>query len=243
MKEDFSQNKKAITIAGVVPFTTHDYPNHLSAVIFLQGCKWRCGYCHNPHLWPLNKKSSTSWEDTLAFLKRRKKLLDGVVFSGGEATLHSDLINIMNDVKNLGFKIGLHTSGAYPQALKSVLPLLSWVGLDIKTTFKDYDAITHAKNSAEGPYESLDVLVVSGTDFEVRTTLHPFYHNSKKIFSLAKDLQQRGVRRFVLQEFRKEGCITEPLRAESTNICDILSQPDLDKMAQMFDFFEIRYSK
>ena len=41
-----------LKVGGVTPFSATDYPGKLAAVVFVQGCPWRCGYCHNPHLQP-----------------------------------------------------------------------------------------------------------------------------------------------------------------------------------------------
>lgn len=135
--------KKQLQIGGVIPFSALDYPDHLSAVIFCHGCAWRCGYCHNHSLQTFSKSSKENqWERVFAFLKKRKDLLDGVVFSGGEPTLQLALPQALSQVKKLGYKIGLHTAGIYPSRLKRVLPLLDWIGMDCKAPSYKYDAIT-----------------------------------------------------------------------------------------------------
>ncbi|HEX6005079.1 MAG TPA: radical SAM protein, partial [Burkholderiales bacterium] len=78
-------------MGGLVALSTTDYPDHLAAVVFGQGCPWRCGYCHNPHLLPKRGVARIAWRDVLAFLERRRGLLDAVVFSGGEPTLQAAL--------------------------------------------------------------------------------------------------------------------------------------------------------
>ena len=107
----------------------------LAAVVFCQGCPWRCGYCHNPGLIPPQGEHEVRWESVLEFLQRRRDLLDGVVFSGGEPTLQSGLDDAIRDVRALGFKIGLHTGGMYPQRLESILQRVDWVGMDVKAPF------------------------------------------------------------------------------------------------------------
>ena len=52
----------------------------------------------------------------LAFLKRRQDLLDAVVFSGGEPTLQDGLLGAMEEVRAMGFRIGLHSAGIKPAA-------------------------------------------------------------------------------------------------------------------------------
>ena len=89
-------------IGGFVPFSATDYPDHLSAVVFCQGCPWRCGYCHNVHLQPATNATELAWNSILSFLERRRGLLDAVVFSGGEPTLQHALAGAMRAVKALG---------------------------------------------------------------------------------------------------------------------------------------------
>ena len=81
-----------LRIGGFVPFSTVDDPDHLAAVVFCQGCPWRCRYCHNPHLQPVHTLTANSlhWEDVEATLRDRRGLLDSVVFSGGEPLLKLD---------------------------------------------------------------------------------------------------------------------------------------------------------
>ena len=126
-----------LLIGGLLPFTTIDYPGCLAAVLFCQGCPWRCRYCHNRHLLPQKGGSALPWQDVLALLERRQGLLDALVFSGGEATLQAALPEAMRRVRAMGFKVGLHTAGPYPERLRECLPLLDWVGMDLKAPFAD----------------------------------------------------------------------------------------------------------
>ena len=77
-----------LRIGGITPLTSIDFPGRLAAVLYGQGCPWRCGYCHNPELLDATTPAAVPWPEVLAFLKSRQGLLDGVVFSGGEPTLH-----------------------------------------------------------------------------------------------------------------------------------------------------------
>ena len=113
----------SLAVAGLVPLSTVDWPGKLAAVVFLQGCPWDCGYCQNPDLRDCTTAGTVTWEDVLALLRRRRGLLDGVVFSGGEATRQRALIPAIREVRELGFAVGLHTAGAYPARLADLLPL------------------------------------------------------------------------------------------------------------------------
>src|SRR5690242_19840999 len=131
--------KHELNIGGFVPFSATDYPDHLCAVVFCQGCPWRCGYCHNAHLQAAAARTSIRWQDVLVFLGTRRGLLDAVVFSGGEPTMQRALPDAMREVKAQGFKVGLHTAGIYPRKLAMLLPLVDWTGLDVKAPFDRYE--------------------------------------------------------------------------------------------------------
>ena len=195
-----------LRVGGLTPLSTTDWPGMLAAVVFCQGCPWRCGYCHNPGLIPARGDKEIPWEDVLAFLRRRQGLLDGVVFSGGEPTLQPELAEAMREVRALGFKIGLHTGGAYPRRLEEVLPLVDWVGLDAKAPFADYARITGVVGSGVPALSSLEHVLASGVDHEIRTTVHPALLSDDDVVDLAQDLSAHGVKRYVIQAFRSQGC-------------------------------------
>ena len=195
-----------LRVGGLTPLSTADWPGMLAAVVFCQGCPWRCGYCHNPDLIPARGDHEIPWEDVLAFLRRRQGLLDGVVFSGGEPTAQAGLLDAMREVRALGFKIGLHSGGMYPQRLASVLPLVDWVGLDVKAPFADYPRVTGVAGSGERARAGLLEVVASGVAHEVRTTVHPALLADAEVVGLAHDLAARGVKHYVIQAFRSQGC-------------------------------------
>ena len=206
----------AFKVGGITPFSASDYPGKLAAVIFVQGCPWRCGYCHNPHLQPRLPHSPVAWGDVLNLLERRHGLLDAVVFSGGEPTMDRDLEHALRDVRAMGFDTGLHTGGAYPRRLESVLPLLDWVGFDVKALPSGYDAITQRRGSHFAAWQSLQLLLDSGIDYECRTTVHSTLLSDKAISELAGMLAKMGVHTYALQAFRTEGCSDESLNSTAS---------------------------
>jgi pyruvate formate lyase activating enzyme len=202
---------RGVIVGGIAPFTTTDFPGRLAAVLFLQGCPWRCGYCHNPHLVPARRDPEENsrehaWDDVLAFLRSRRGLLDGVVFSGGEPTAQPGLADAMRVVRSLGFAIGLHTGGAYPRRLASVLPLVDWVGFDAKAPAARYGDVTGVEGSGAAAGESLELLRASEVPFEVRTTVHPALTPPGALLALADELASHDLREWVLQPFRPSGC-------------------------------------
>lgn len=195
-----------LRLGGLTPLSTADWPGRLAAVLFCQGCSWRCVYCHNPHLMPADAAPERGWEEALAFLRRRVGLLDAVVFSGGEPTLQAGLGAAMREVRALGFAVGLHTAGPCPDRLSAVLPMVDWVGLDIKAPFARYEHVSDVPGSGAKACESLLRVVGAGVDHECRTTVHPSLFTAAELAALSGSLYALGARRHVLQPFRSEGC-------------------------------------
>lgn len=189
-------------VAGIVPFTSIDFPGNLAAVVFFQGCPLRCPFCHNPELQIFPGPMGQSWDEITDFLRDRIKRLDGVVFSGGEPLMSDEIIEKAREVKNLGFKLAIHTSGVYPERLRELLPLLDWVGLDIKAPWEKYDELTGRPNMAEQVKEALKILLESKVDFEVRTTCDPRHLTPADTLQIAKTLHKMGVKTYALQKYR-----------------------------------------
>ncbi|MBI1989887.1 MAG: anaerobic ribonucleoside-triphosphate reductase activating protein [Betaproteobacteria bacterium] len=236
-----SRPRAALRIGGLTPLSLSDWPGQLAAVVFCQGCPWRCGYCHNPHLIPPRAVTSLEWNDVLAFLERRRGLLDAVVFSGGEPTLQAGITRALRQVKALGFKLGLHTAGAYPRRLVELLPGLDWVAMDIKASFADYAATTGVADSGAPALESVRLILASGIAYEFRTTVHPDLLPAAALPALAGSLARLGVRHYALQEFRPQGCASHALNASGTS--PYLSDAALTgTIAPLFDSFCVRQS-
>ena len=191
-----------LQVGGVTPLTTIDFPGELAAVVFCQGCPWRCRYCQNGHLIPRSLRGAVPWEDVLDLLERRRGLLDAVVFSGGEPTVQRELPAAVGEVRAKGFKIGLHTAGCYPERLDELLPAVDWVGLDFKALPEDYPALTGVLGSGERVLDSLDYLVESGVDHEVRVTVHDELLPDDRLARLLDLLAEHGAGRVMLQRCR-----------------------------------------
>lgn len=221
-----------LLVGGIVSLTTVDYPDHLASVVFLQGCPWRCVYCHNPHLQVVFPEESLPWEDVLSLLKTRQGFVEAVVFSGGEPLFQGALLQAVKEVRELGFKVGLHTTGAYPDRFAKVISFLDWVGFDVKRDFKDYHLITSIPGSGERALESLKLLIASNVDYEIRMTLHESIPTDTIVETL-RELCQLGVRHVVLQKCRDkdENVVEHPVFSDR-----IL----LENISKDFDSFYIR---
>lgn len=194
-------NKLMLNVGGITPFTTIDFPGCIAAVIFCQGCSWCCSYCHNQHLLSVQKDAPVPWEQVMEFLESRKELLDGIVFSGGEPTIQPALPEAMQVVRDYGYKVGLHTSGAYPGTLEKCLPLLDWVGMDLKAPFEDYEQITGVVGSGELARKSAELVRYSGVAHLFRTTLDPFVQQNGRLEKMQQMVWEWGSG-LVLQEIR-----------------------------------------
>lgn len=217
-----------LVLGGIVPFSAVDYPGKLSAVLFCQGCPWRCRYCHNPHLLPRRAPSSLSWTSVRDWLVRRRGLLDAVVFSGGEPTLQKALGPALIEAKRLGFAAGLHTAGIHPDRLAALLPLLDWVGMDVKAPFDDYPTVTGVPRSGERARESARRIVESGIPHEFRTTVHPALLPGDKMRALGASLAQLGATCYAVQRWRPQGSADPMLAPFSGPVLDSQSRSALE---------------
>jgi pyruvate formate lyase activating enzyme len=229
-----------LRIGGLTPLSTSDYPGQLSAVVFCQGCPWRCAYCHNPHLLDARGAAALRFDDVVEFLGRRVGLLDAVVFSGGEPLAQAALADAMRAVRALGFRVGLHTGGAYPARLADVLPLVDWVAFDVKVAFDDYARITGVRGSGARSFASAELLLASGVDHEFRTTVHPRQHTPDALARLAKRLAAMGVRRYAVQEFRRACCADAALRDDTRP--SFVTQRFCEALAPAFASFAVRHA-
>lgn len=190
-----------IQIGGIVSFTTIDFPGRLASVLFLRGCPLRCAYCSNPHLLDVGDGEYDP-EKTYEWLRSRVGRLEGVVFSGGEALMqHAATISFMRRVRELGFEIGLHTNGFYPEFLKDAAPLVDWIGLDFKATRDRYAELVGNPVAYDRMIASLDFWLGTHKELEVRTTCDPRFVTKADLMAIADLLAARGVENFAVQKY------------------------------------------
>ncbi|WP_277057974.1 anaerobic ribonucleoside-triphosphate reductase activating protein [Trichlorobacter lovleyi] len=188
-----------LSIGGLTPFTTIDYPGKLAAVVFCQGCPWRCSYCHNQHLLDAGQSGTVTWQEIIRFLEQRRSLLDAVVFSGGEPTMQPTLPEALQAIRRMGFLTGLHTGGPYPQRLAACLSQLDWVGMDLKAPFKLYDQITGVAGSGTLAEQSAELLRASGVSHQFRTTVDPFLLADNRIEKMRLMVEGLGAKLLLQQ--------------------------------------------
>ena len=202
-----SRPADSLQIAGLVPMSTVDWPDHLTATVFTQGCPWNCFYCHNRDLIPLRTPGAVAWQEVRDLLARRRGLLDGVVLTGGEALRQDGLADAAREVKEAGFAVGLHTAGMYPRRLRDLVEdgLVDWVGLDVKALPEHYTQVVGRPNAAAKVWQSLEVVVGSGIESEVRTTVVPGDVTADDAVEVARRVHEAGARVYALQQVRARG--------------------------------------
>ncbi len=195
-----------MVIAGLQKMTLLDYPGKVACTVFLQGCNFRCPFCHNRGL--LDAAPETIGRDELlAFLTKRQGLLDAVCISGGEPTLQPDLEALIREIKALGYAVKLDTNGSRPSVLKRLVAqgLLDYVAMDVKNAPARYGATVGTNAPAlDAVEESLSFLLNGAVDYELRTTVVDELHSEQTFAELGqwlRDLSQNKAKHFFLQGY------------------------------------------
>ena len=188
-------------IFSISPFTALDFPDKTACIAWFAGCNMRCPYCYNPEI--VLGKGKLSYTDLLEFLNKRKGLLDAVVLSGGECTLHAGLLDLCRTIKNMGFGIKIDTNGSRPEVLAQAIEqyLVDYIALDFKAPEKEYNTITGSKLYLRFE-QSLRILLQSKIPFEVRTTVHSALLSESHLDEMVAYLERMGYRgKLFLQHF------------------------------------------
>ncbi len=196
-------------IGGFQKFSVIDYPKKISCIVFLKGCNFRCDYCYNkqlvlPEL--IEKHPTIDQTEVLDFLDKRKKMIDGVVITGGEPTIHGEkLVEFIKKIKQKDYFVKLDTNGSNPKVIKTLLDnnLIDYLAMDLKQNFEKYTAFT--KTNIDEIKESIDVIKSSKIDREFRITTHP----SLTIDDFNKLLNYVGDEKVIVQDFVNQDTLKE----------------------------------
>jgi pyruvate formate lyase activating enzyme len=180
-----------------------DYPGKVSSVLFLSGCTFHCPYCHNPELVKGHSPySSVFYEKSVFdFLKGRIGLLDGVVISGGEPTLHAGLPSFCERIKHMGFSVKLDTNGSRPAVIKELIDqgFIDYIAMDIKTDPFHYFPQISKDYDPRHIIASIETIMESPVDYEFRTTCVKSIVDPRMVSKIAKII--KGGRLYALQAF------------------------------------------
>ncbi len=215
-------------IHGLQKLTLLDYPGHTACTVFLAGCDWRCPYCHNADLLDASAPPLMDDSELLAFLEKRKGLLDGVAFTGGEPLLHRDLPDTIERIRALGYRIKLDTNGCHPDALRTLLDrgLADYVAMDIKNSPERYALTAGVARVDMGRInESISLLMERAPDYEFRTTVVAQLHDADSFRRIGPWI--RGARHYFLQAFTDRDSVpfagfSAPERAQMEEYAAIL---------------------
>jgi len=194
-----------LKIGGLQKLTLLDYPGKIAANIFLAGCNFRCGFCHNPDLVIIEPDTNFVTEsEVLDFLNKRKGVLDGVCIGGGEPLLQPEIEEFLNKIKDLGYLIKLDTNGFKAALLQKLIQqrLIDYIAMDIKSSINKYEKITGLKSDFKTIRQSIELIKNSGLPYEFRTTILPKYHDAKEIEMIGQMIA--GADNYYLQNFRNQ---------------------------------------
>ncbi len=196
-------------IGGINTLTLLDYPGKVAAIVFSAGCNFRCGYCHNvqfvlPEQVEKLKGSFIPEEKFFHFLDERKGMLDGIVISGGEATIYPDLPEFAQKIKAKGFLVKLDTNGTTPTMIQKLLDqnLVDYIAMDVKMPLAEYADLVGVQPDTEALKKSIELIKKSNIDYEFRTTIIDEFHDEENFEQLIKDIGP--AKNFTLQVFRPE---------------------------------------
>jgi len=197
-------------IGGFQKFSLIDYPDKICAIVFTQGCNFRCGYCYNPELVePKLFSPPIPEKEIFSFLENRKEKLDAVEITGGEPTLQPDLLEFIRKIKDMGFLVKLDSNGTHPDVIEKAIKdkLVDYIAMDIKAPLEKYAFVTQVNINVENIKKSIDIIMHSNLDYQFRTTV------VKSLLSI-DDLKQickliKGARCYILQKFRKRAKIVD----------------------------------
>lgn len=207
-------------IGGLQKLSLIDYPEKISAVIFTQGCNFRCPYCHNPQLVDVKLYQPCLEEkDIFRFLENRRGRLDAVVITGGEPALQDDLIPFIMDIRRLGFAVKLDTNGSRPRVLERLLRdgLVDFIAMDVKAPLEKYPDVVRAPLEKDNLRESIRLVIGAKIPHEFRTTAAASLLRPEDILTIAREID--GAKRYALQRFQP-GETLETIFAEEKTFSD-----------------------
>ncbi|MBT3176708.1 MAG: anaerobic ribonucleoside-triphosphate reductase activating protein [Desulfobacula sp.] len=200
-------------IGGFQKTSLIDFPETIACIIFTQGCNFICPYCHNPDLVAdPQKRVGNFYDETeiFRFLKKRQGFIEGVVITGGEPTLQTDLFFFCQKIKDMGYKLKLDSNGARPRVLENLIKnkLVDFISMDIKTNLENYHLVIPEKFDTANIVESTRILMDKAPAYEFRTTCtRPFV--SKKIMDdIGKMIS--GAPKYILQKCSRKVSVLDP---------------------------------
>lgn len=185
----------------LTPFTSLDYPGKLACIVWSAGCNMKCQYCYNYKM--ITESNNGKYEELKSFLIKRKGLLDGIVFSGGECTLNPNLEKMIDLAKELNYLIKVDTNGSNPKVLEKIINKIDYVAMDFKAPKYKYKEIVNLE-AFDKFEECLNILLKSNVEFEIRTTLHNDLLTLEDLNNMYQYLIDKGYKNiYYIQKFQE----------------------------------------
>ena len=194
-------------LGGLQKMTLLDFPGRVACTVFTLGCNFRCPFCHNTPLVTGEGAEAYSQDEFFRFLQKRQGLLDGVAITGGEPLLHADAEDFIRRIRSLGYAVKLDTNGAFPDRLRRLIDekLVDYVAVDVKNAREKYALTAGAAGMLPMVEQSVRLLMESGVDYELRTTLVDELHEPADFAEIGRWIA--GTRRYFIQGFVDSGAI------------------------------------
>jgi len=230
-----------VQIKGWQKTSLLDYNPYTASVLFVGGCSFKCGYCHNPELvLGFVDIPDIKHKEIFDHLEQKKMWIDGVCITGGEPTVYSDMPKFISNIKKIGVKVKLDTNGSNPEMIEKLIKkkLIDYFAMDIKTVLARYDEVAGVNVNKDNIQKSIDLIRDSKIEHEFRTTVIPGIVGKKEIFLIGKWL--KGSKKFVIQNFRG----TRPLINNKLKENGHYSKEELEEMrkiaSEYFEKVEVR---
>jgi len=207
-------------ISGMQKLSMVDFDKHIACTLFTSGCNFACPFCHNSSL-VYNNEPDIAEKEIFDYLYKRRNIIDSVVISGGEPTLHPDLPQFIERLKKLNLLIKLDSNGTHPEMLKYLIDnkLVDYIAMDIKNDESGYPQTIGITTNFDNIKKSIEYIMSSGIDYEFRTTLVKEFHTTQNIKNISQLIA--GAKKYFLQKFvDNSNCITQNLHAIDKNTAE-----------------------
>lgn len=202
-------------LGGLQKCSLVDYPGEVCAIVFTVGCNFRCPYCHNPEL--VDETAQTiSTTQFFDFLRTRTKQLTAVTITGGEPTMHDDLLDFLAEIKQLGFKVKLDTNGTHPAVIEEAQKkrVVDYFAMDIKAPLAMYERTIARPVDVAAIKKSIALLMKGGVPYEFRTTVVKALLSPEDIEQIGREIS--GASQYYLQRFEPSKLLNPAFRRKTT---------------------------
>lgn len=205
-----------MVFGGIEKFTLIDYPGKVACILYTIGCNFRCPYCHNPELVEETTDIKISEAEVFDFLDTRNGMLDGVVITGGEPTIHPELTSVMEKIKSKGFLVKLDSNGTNPALLEESIKrnLVDYIAMDIKAPFSKYAETVNRSVNLANIEKSIKLIMASGVEYEFRTTVIKSLLSPSDIEEIGKEI--KGAKHYFLQKFVSNKILNPQFKKKTT---------------------------